>query len=166
MNYEHLSVLTGFMLLYRDSNGSERKSVFSCGCLNIKGRVKINTVKKILTIWQKKKLQCDLQLTAQLLQRHKSQPKKQLENMFFLLKILNVLSQFMVLYIDLKNTFLFLSHEIFLPTNNLTHMYMVVMLLLLFSRPVMSDFLQPQNSRPACPAPSPCVCPSSCSLHP
>ena len=41
-------------------------------------------------------------------------------------------------------------------------------LLLLFSHPVMSDFLQLhvlQHSRPPCPSPSSRVCPSSCSLH-
>ena len=38
--------------------------------------------------------------------------------------------------------------------------------MLLFNRPVVSDFLQPQNSRPPCPSPSPWVCRSSCSLHP
>ena len=68
----------------------------------------------------------------------------------------------MVLYIGLKKI-PFLSHKICLPTNNLTHMCMVVML---FNRPVVSDFLQPQNSRPPCPSPSPWVCRSSCSLHP
>ena len=38
----------------------------------------------------------------------------------------------------------------------------------LFSRPVMSDSLQPhglQDARPPCPSPSPEFCPSSCSLH-
>ena len=41
--------------------------------------------------------------------------------------------------------------------------------LLLFSCPVVSDFLQPhglQHARPLCPSPSPGVCPGSCSLHP
>ena len=40
--------------------------------------------------------------------------------------------------------------------------------MLLFSRPVMSDSLQPhglQDARPPCPSPSPEFCPSSCSLH-
>ena len=43
-----------------------------------------------------------------------------------------------------------------------------VMLLLLFSRPVVSESLQPhdlQPARPPCPSASPGVCPSSCSLH-
>ena len=41
-------------------------------------------------------------------------------------------------------------------------------LLLLFSHPVMSEFLRPhglQHARPPCPSPSPGVCPSSCSWH-
>ena len=40
--------------------------------------------------------------------------------------------------------------------------------ILLFSRPVMSNSLQPhglQHARPPCPSPSPRVCPSSCSFH-
>ena len=40
--------------------------------------------------------------------------------------------------------------------------------LLLFSRPVVSNFLQPrglQHARPSCSSPSPGICPSSCSLH-
>ena len=43
-----------------------------------------------------------------------------------------------------------------------------IKVLLLFSRPVMSDFLWThglQHARPLCPSPSPGVCPSSCSLH-
>ena len=43
-----------------------------------------------------------------------------------------------------------------------------VILLLLFSCPVISDFLWPhglQHTRPPCPSPSPEVCPSSCSLY-
>ena len=42
------------------------------------------------------------------------------------------------------------------------------LLLLLFSRPVVSDSLQPQglqNTRPPCHSPSPKVCWSSCPLH-
>ena len=41
-------------------------------------------------------------------------------------------------------------------------------MLLLFSRPVMSNSLWPhglQHTRPPCPSPPPEVCPSSCSLH-
>ena len=43
-----------------------------------------------------------------------------------------------------------------------------MVLLLLFSQPIMSDFLWPhglQLTRPLCPSPSPEVCPSSCPLH-
>ena len=43
----------------------------------------------------------------------------------------------------------------------------LIMLLLLFSGPVVSDSLQPhrlQHARPPCPSPSPKVCPSSCPL--
>ena len=43
-----------------------------------------------------------------------------------------------------------------------------VMLLLLFSHPVVSDSLQPhglQHTGPLCPSPSPEVCPSSCPLR-
>ena len=45
---------------------------------------------------------------------------------------------------------------------------LVILLLLLFSRPVVSDSLQPhglQHTRPPCPSPSPEVCPSLCPLH-
>ena len=44
----------------------------------------------------------------------------------------------------------------------------VLLLLLLFSDPVVSDSLWPhrlQQTRPPCPSPSPKVCPSSCPLH-
>ena len=43
-----------------------------------------------------------------------------------------------------------------------------MLLSLLLSHPVMPDFLWPhglQHGRPACPSPSPRVCPSSCPLH-
>ena len=44
---------------------------------------------------------------------------------------------------------------------------LLLLLLLLFSRQVLSDSLQPhglQHARPPCPSPSPRVCPSSCPL--
>ena len=53
-----------------------------------------------------------------------------------------------------------------LPILNILHCIHV--LLLLFSYPVVSNFLWPhrlQHARPPCPSPSPGVCPSSCSLH-
>ena len=53
-----------------------------------------------------------------------------------------------------------------LPILNILHCIHV--LLLLFSYPVVSNFLWPhrlQHARPPCPSPSPGVCPSSCQLH-